>query len=149
MFGSEKVLYQGKIQGTNYKGQREPNSQFLRRSSLISADFRFSWELQHFGGANFRTKLQEPQIVTENRRKPQISAETRLSHLVCPFNSALLYSVDGQGVCNTRKEPLVLARPARPASGDYLVASTGCSPPPLYSRGADKKEKGQSQRQHG
>ena len=33
------------------------------------ADFRFSWELQHFGGADFRRK---PQIFAENRRKPQI-----------------------------------------------------------------------------
>ena len=27
-----------------------------RRFSLIFADFRFSWELQHFGGADFRRK---------------------------------------------------------------------------------------------
>ena len=36
--------------------------------------FRLSWELQHFGGADFRRKPQ-----------PQNFAETRLSHLACPF----------------------------------------------------------------
>ena len=63
-------------------GQTEPNSQFFRRFSLIFTDFRFSCELQHFGGADFRRKLQK---TGDFRRKPQIFAETRLSHLVCPF----------------------------------------------------------------
>ena len=55
----------------------------IRRFSLIFADFRRnSLELQHFGGADFCRK---PQETAENRRKPQIFAETRLSHLVCPF----------------------------------------------------------------
>ena len=54
----------------------------IRSFSLIFADFRFSWELQHFGGADFRRK---PQIFAENRRKLLIFAETRLSPLVCPF----------------------------------------------------------------
>ena len=48
----------------------------FRRFSLIFADFRFSWGIYSTSGA---------QIFAENRRKPQIFAETRLSHLVCPF----------------------------------------------------------------
>ena len=54
----------------------------IRRFSQIFADFRFSWELQHFGGTDFRRK---PQETADFRREPQIFAETRLSHLVCPF----------------------------------------------------------------
>ena len=45
---------------------------FFRRFSQIFADFRFSWELQYFGGRDFC-------------RKPQMFAETGLSYLVCPF----------------------------------------------------------------
>ena len=62
-------------------GQTEPNSQFF----ADFADFRFSWELQHFVGTDFRRKAQETAEFPENRRKPQNFAETRLSHLVCPF----------------------------------------------------------------
>ena len=43
-------------------GQTDLNSQFFAvfcRFSLIFADFRFSWELQHFGGADFRSKSKE------------------------------------------------------------------------------------------
>ena len=36
----------------------------------------------HLGGADFRRK---PQETADFRRKPQNFAETRLSHLVCPF----------------------------------------------------------------
>ena len=52
----------------------EPNSQFFRRFSLIFADFRFSWELQHLG----------------NRRKPQESADFRRNPFV-PFSLSLLF----------------------------------------------------------
>ena len=53
-------------------GQTERNSQFFSQISPIFADFRFSWELQHFGGADFRRK---PQETADFRRKPQETAE--------------------------------------------------------------------------
>ena len=60
-------------------GQAEPVSRF----SQIFVDFRFSWELQHFGGAECRRK---PQETADFRREPQKNfAEARLSHIVCPF----------------------------------------------------------------
>ena len=58
----------------------------FRRFSLIFADFRFSWELQHLGGADFRRK---PQETAEFRRKPQETAEFRRNPFV-PFSSSLL-----------------------------------------------------------
>ena len=66
-----------KLNGTN-------RAEFAVFSQIFAdfADFRFSWELQHFGGADFRRK---PQENADFRRKPQIFAETRLSHLVRPF----------------------------------------------------------------
>ena len=48
----------------------------IRSFSLIFAIFR--WELQHFGGADFRRK---PQETADFRRKPQIFAETRSASL--------------------------------------------------------------------
>ena len=64
-------------------GQTEPNSQFF---SQIFADFcRFSL----FPGIIAFQR----QKTAGNRRKPQIFAETSLSHLVCPFNSALFRAI--------------------------------------------------------
>ena len=60
------------LKGTNSKGQTEPNPHLFGRFSLIFADFRISWEVQHFGGADFRRK---PQTFAETRRKLQIFAE--------------------------------------------------------------------------
>ena len=67
-------------------GQTDLNSQFFRRFSLIFADFRFSWELQHFGGADFRRK---PQETADFRRKPQKPADFRRNPFV-PFSLSLL-----------------------------------------------------------
>ena len=59
---------------------------FSSRLSLIFSDFRFSWELQHIGGVDFRRK---PQDTAEFRRKPAGTADFRkkdlLSHLICPY----------------------------------------------------------------
>ena len=54
----------------------------IRSFSLIFADFRFSWELQHFGGADFRRK---PQETADFRRKPQETADFRRNPFV-PFS---------------------------------------------------------------
>ena len=62
------------------------DSQFFadfRRFLLI---FRFSWELQHFGGADFRRK---PQETADFRRKPQETADFRRNPFV-PFSLSLL-----------------------------------------------------------
>ena len=62
---SDIVRYRGdKLKGTN-------GAKFavFRRFSLIPGNYSIS----------------EAQIVAENRRKPQIFAETGLSHVVCPF----------------------------------------------------------------
>ena len=53
-----------KLNGTN----RAEFAAF-RRFSLIFADFRFSWELQHFGGADFRGKPQETAEKTAGNRR--------------------------------------------------------------------------------
>ena len=61
----------------------------IRSFSLIFADFadfRFSWELQHFGGADFRRK---PQETADFRRKPQETADFRRNPFV-PFSLSLL-----------------------------------------------------------
>ena len=74
---------QEKLKGTNYKGQREPNSQFFFFVFVffnMFADFRFLVQAQIL--AENRMK---PQIFAENRTETQNFAETRLSHLVCPF----------------------------------------------------------------
>ena len=65
------------------KGQTEPNSQFFFRRFLQTFAFFFSWELQHFGGADFRRK---PQIFAENLRKPQIFRRNRF----VPFSLSLV-----------------------------------------------------------
>ena len=57
-----------------------------RSFSQIFADFRFSWELQHFGGADFRRK---PQETADFRRKPQETADFCRNPFV-PFSSSLL-----------------------------------------------------------
>ena len=77
---------QGELKGTNWMGQTEPNSQFFRRFSLIFADFRFSWELQHFRGADFRRK---PHETADFRRKAQETADFRRNPFV-PFGLSLL-----------------------------------------------------------
>ena len=65
-------FFSGGIKWINKMVQTEPNSQFLADFFTGFCWFRFSWELQHFGGADVC-------------RKPQNFAATRLSHLVCPF----------------------------------------------------------------
>ena len=74
-----------KLNGTN-----RAKFAVFRRCSLIFADFRFSWELQHFGGAGFHRK---PQETADFRRRPQETADFRrnpfvpcsLSLLIPPF----------------------------------------------------------------
>ena len=58
----------------------------IRSFSLIFADFRFSWESQHFGGADFRRK---PQKTADFRRKPQKTADFCRNPFV-PFSLSLL-----------------------------------------------------------
>ena len=81
-------VFKGKQKGQT-KRDRAKFPVFCRFSPIF-AGFRFSWELQPLKTADFR-------------RKPQILAETRLSHLVCPFNSALCVSVqlEGRPLLNT------------------------------------------------
>ena len=66
-FGGNK---RDKLKGTN------------ARDSQFSADFRRFLQIFAFPG-NY--SILGAQIFAENRRKPQIFAETPLSHLVCPF----------------------------------------------------------------
>ena len=54
-------------------GTNGANSQFFLQ---IFADFRFSWEAQPFGAADFRRKRQEPQIFAENGRNRRFSQKT-------------------------------------------------------------------------
>ena len=79
-FGSSGIK-RDKLNGTN-----GPKFAVFRRFSLIFADFRFSWELQHFGGADFRRK---PQETADFRRKPQKPADFRRNPFV-PFSLSLL-----------------------------------------------------------
>ena len=58
----------------------------FRRFLPIFTDFRFSWKLQHFGGADFRRKLQE---TADFRRKPQKPADFCRNPFV-PFSLSLL-----------------------------------------------------------
>ena len=58
----------------------------FRWFSQIFADFRFSWELQHFGGADFRRK---PQETADFHRKPQETVDFRRNPFV-PFSLSLL-----------------------------------------------------------
>ena len=55
----------------------------FRRFSLIFVDFRFSWEIQHFGSADFRRKPQE------NADFSQKTADFRRNRFV-PFSLSLL-----------------------------------------------------------
>ena len=58
--------------------------------SLIFAEFcRFSVSLLEMTACQKRRFSQEPQMIAENRRKPQNLAETCLFHVVCSFNSSL------------------------------------------------------------
>ena len=61
------------------KGTNGAQSAVFRRFSLIFANFRFSWELQHLGSADFRRKLQE---TADFRRFSQ--------KLLVPFSLSLL-----------------------------------------------------------
>ena len=70
-----------KLNGTN----RAEFADF-RRFSLIFADFHFSWEVKHFGSADFRRK---PQETTDFRRKPQETADFCRNRFV-PFSLSLL-----------------------------------------------------------
>ena len=58
----------------------------IRTFSQIFADFRLSWELQHFAGADLRRK---PQETADFRRKPQETADFRRNPFV-PFSLSLL-----------------------------------------------------------
>ena len=69
------VLESGGTKRDKLKGTNARNSQFFadfRRFLLI---FAFSWELQHFGGADFRRKPQETADFRRKPQKPQIFAE--------------------------------------------------------------------------
>ena len=72
-----QLLFSGGIKRDKLKGT---NRAVFRTFLQIVADFRFP--------ENRRTL----QIFAENCRKPQNFAETRFSHLVCPFNSSLNFS---------------------------------------------------------
>ena len=67
-------LFRGNLNG-KIKGTNGAKFSVFRRFSLILADLRFSWELQHFGGANIHGKLQE---TTEFRRETSVPFS-------CPF----------------------------------------------------------------
>ena len=71
-----------------YKGRttRDKRSQIRNFFLQILAEFCFSWELQHFGGADFRRK---PQETAEFRRKPQETAEFSRNPFV-PLSLSLL-----------------------------------------------------------
>ena len=58
------------------KGTNGAEFAVFRRFSLMIADFRFSWELQHFRGADFRRK---PQQTADFRRNPFVPFPD------CPF----------------------------------------------------------------
>ena len=78
-------FHQGEIKGQT---KRDKCARFavFRWFSQIFADFRFSWELQHFGGADFRRK---PPETADFRRKPQETADFRRNPFV-PFSLSLL-----------------------------------------------------------
>ena len=75
MNSDSRGIKRDKLNGTN-------GAEFavFRRISLTFADFRFSWELQHFGGADFRRK---PQETADFRRNPFVPFS--LSLLVPPY----------------------------------------------------------------
>ena len=77
--------FQGELKG-KLNGTNQAEFAVFRRFSLIFADFRFPWELQHFGGADFRRK---PQETADFRRKPQETADFRRNPFV-PFSLSLL-----------------------------------------------------------
>ena len=60
----------GGIKRDKLKGTNGAKFAVFRRFWLIFADFRFSWELQHFGSADFRRKPQEPADFCRNRFVP-------------------------------------------------------------------------------
>ena len=70
---------QGELKGQTKRDKRSQIRSFFRRFSLIFADFRFSWELQHFGG-------RKPQETADFRRKPQQTVDFRRNPPVCPFS---------------------------------------------------------------
>ena len=78
---NSRGIKRDKLNGTN-----QAEFAVFRRFSLIFADFRFSWELQHFGGADFRRK---PQETADFRRKLQEIADFRRNRFV-PFSLSLL-----------------------------------------------------------
>ena len=90
MASQQRHIIKGEIErGKRHFRQTEPKSRSFCFFFKIFADFcRFShflWNLQYFGGADLRRKLQETAGVRRNRRKLQNFAETHLSYLVCPL----------------------------------------------------------------
>ena len=68
---SSQGIKRDKLKGTN--GAKF--AVFFRRFSLIFADFRFSWESQHFGRADNRRSWESQHLGRADfRRKPQIFA---------------------------------------------------------------------------
>ena len=85
----ERDRESGEIERDNLNGTNGAKFAVFHRFSLIFADFRFfSWKLQHFGFADFRTK-KKPQETTEFRRKPQETADFCRNPFV-PFSLSLL-----------------------------------------------------------
>ena len=68
------------------KGTNAAKLAVFRRLSQLSADFRFSWEVQHFGGADFRRRQQE---TVNFRRKPHRRFLQKPMCLIHPKNPAV------------------------------------------------------------
>ena len=71
------------------KGTNGGKLKAFRRFLLIFADFRFSWELQHFGGADLRRKPKKK--TADFRSKPQETTDVRRNlflSLITPPNRA-------------------------------------------------------------
>ena len=74
------ILSRG-IERDKLNGTNRAEFAVFRRFSLNFAAFRFSWELQHFGGADFRRK---PQETADFRRNPFVPFS--LSLLIPPYS---------------------------------------------------------------
>ena len=88
------------INRNKLKGTNGAKFTVFRRFSLIFADFRFSWELQHIGGAGNRRK---PQETADFRRKPFVPFS--LSLLIPPWSppSIELHQILWNELCDPRE----------------------------------------------
>ena len=107
------------IKRDKLKGRNGAKFAVSHRFSLIFADFRVSWELQHFGGADFR-------------RKPQGTADFHRNPFV-PFSSSLLIPPTTNALQNGRCVPpplqkLVLCVPFFARSFFVLFQNIGRTP---------------------